>query len=328
MRGRKDCSSTSNPLNGALREAPAAHARGPADKEGATTIQFVDYPTLALVLALSLINYAVRFARWAVYLGDPRRPVPAGRHFAIYLAGFALTPTPSKAGEALRAFYLRPFGIGYGRCLAMLYAERILDVLAISLLATLVITSSGGALRWTALLGVLVSAALLALQHPRVHATVDRALRRARWQRIRNAGPWLRSFRRDVLSLMRPRLVTRGTFLGLVAWGAEGVGLWLIAQALGIDIGMWTAIGIYATATLAGALSFLPGGLGSTEVVMTALLVSGGASVPAAVSATLVCRLATLWFAVAIGAVAWLGITAFSPSPPATPSLPEQTHGQ
>jgi uncharacterized protein (TIRG00374 family) len=272
----------------------------------------------------------VRFVRWAVYLGDPQYPVPAGRHFAIYLAGFALTPTPSKAGEAMRAFYLRPFGISYGRCLAMLYAERVLDVTAVSLLATLIITSASGALRWTALLGALVAAGLLALQHPRVLAFFVHALQRVRWRRLRAAGPWLRSFRHDVMSMMRPRLLVRGILLGLVAWGAEGVGLWLIVQALGIEIGMWTAVGIYATATLAGALSFLPGGLGSTEVVMTALLVSGGASVQAAVSATLICRLATLWFAVAIGAVAWLGIAAFStsPRPAATPSLPEQSNGQ
>ena len=53
---------------------------------------------------------------------------------------------------------------------------------------------------------------------------------------------------------------------------------------------------------LVGSLSFLPGGLGTNEAVMIGLLVMNGLPEVAAVSATLICRLATLWFAVALGA--------------------------
>ena len=67
---------------------------------------------------------------------------------------------------------------------------------------------------------------------------------------------------------------------------------------------METGIGIYAIAVLAGVLSFLPGGLGSTEAVMGVLLVAFGADGSAAVAITLLCRVATLWFAVALGGVA------------------------
>jgi uncharacterized protein (TIRG00374 family) len=55
-----------------------------------------------------------------------------------------------------------------------------------------------------------------------------------------------------------------------------------------------------------GALSFLPGGLGSTEAVMTTLLVAHGFAVGNAVLVTLVCRLVTLWLAVLLGWVAAL----------------------
>lgn len=73
---------------------------------------------------------------------------------------------------------------------------------------------------------------------------------------------------------------------------------------------MMTGVGIYAIAVLAGALSFLPGGLGGTEAVMGVLLVAFGADGATAVAITLLCRLATLWFAVALGglAVAVLGM--------------------
>ena len=61
------------------------------------------------------------------------------------------------------------------------------------------------------------------------------------------------------------------------------------------------AVFVYAIAMLAGALSFMPGGLGGAEAAMVALLVWGGASSPEAVAATVLIRLATLWFAVVLG---------------------------
>ena len=55
--------------------------------------------------------------------------------------------------------------------------------------------------------------------------------------------------------------------------------------------------------TVAGALSFLPGGLGVTEAGMLALLVTFGTGVSrgTAAAATFVTRASTLWFAVALG---------------------------
>lgn len=77
-----------------------------------------------------------------------------------------------------------------------------------------------------------------------------------------------------------------------------------LRREVGVRISVETGIGIYAIAVLAGALLFLPGGLGSTEAVMCVLLVAFGADSPAAVAITLLCRIATLWFAVALGGVA------------------------
>ena len=73
---------------------------------------------------------------------------------------------------------------------------------------------------------------------------------------------------------------------------------------LGADISFSFAIFVYAISMLAGALSFLPGGLGGAEAIMISLLVLKGMAMPAAIAATVFIRLATLWFAVLIGLLA------------------------
>ena len=70
-------------------------------------------------------------------------------------------------------------------------------------------------------------------------------------------------------------------------------------------LSLTTVVGIYAVAVLAGVLSFLPGGLGSTEAVMTALLAARGMPLAQAILLTITFRLMTLWFAVALG---WLAV--------------------
>ena len=65
---------------------------------------------------------------------------------------------------------------------------------------------------------------------------------------------------------------------------------------------------VYGTATIAGAIAMLPGGLGGTELAMRTMLDRlGGVPIAPAAAATLLVRLATLWFAVALGFVAlWI----------------------
>jgi uncharacterized protein (TIRG00374 family) len=106
-------------------------------------------------------------------------------------------------------------------------------------------------------------------------------------------------------SLCRPKLLAMATSIAIPSWACECVGFALIVNAFPgshVDVGL--AMVIYAASTIAGALSFLPGGLGVTEGGMTILLVqSGHIEEPVALAATLLIRLATLWFGVLLGVV-------------------------
>jgi uncharacterized protein (TIRG00374 family) len=123
--------------------------------------------------------------------------------------------------------------------------------------------------------------------------------------RIRSALASLAAALASTRIVLRPGALIRGFAIGLIAWAFEGAGLGILSSmfpATGLNLA--TAIGIYAIAVLIGALSFLPGGLGGTEAVMTALLSANGLTVSQALLVTLTCRLVTLWFAVAVGWIA------------------------
>ncbi|MDP2795446.1 MAG: lysylphosphatidylglycerol synthase transmembrane domain-containing protein [Sulfurisoma sp.] len=253
------------------------------------------------MLALSLVNYLLRFARWQHYLTLLGHRVPWGPSARIYFAGFALTTTPGKMGELLRGVMLKPFGVPLVESTAAFFSERAADLLAILLLCAAVfwLYPNGAPLVAGAL--SFVAAVIVAVQFPGwIHAIDHWAQRRGgRWVALARLCELVLGFR----TCFRWTTLSWALVLGVVAWGAEAVAFHWLLVALGHPLPLALSVFIYAFAMLVGGLSFLPGGLGGSEAVMVALLIANGLPQPVAVSATILCRLATLWFAVALGAI-------------------------
>jgi uncharacterized protein (TIRG00374 family) len=263
--------------------------------------------TLLGVFGLSLCNYFLRVLRWDVYLRAIAPAVPPLRQGLYYVAGFAFTVTPGKLGEAVRGVYLRHHGVGYAQTAAVLLVERLLDLMVVALLALLWLTRDHHGAWFAAGFFAAVAALAVLVSRPSAQARIQAAA-------ARRSGRWARAlefFARslgDAASLLTLPRLAFGLVLGLLAWGAEGVGLYLLVQALGIPLDLAGSVGAYSLAVLAGAASFIPGGLGGAEAAMSLLLGLAGAGTAAALTATVICRLATLWFAVALGALAMLAL--------------------
>ena len=263
----------------------------------------------SLVLALSVLNYLVRFARWQMFLSRLGHRLPGVQHLIYYLSGFAFTVSPAKAGEAVRSIYLREHGVSYSTSIAALFVERLQDLLAMALLASLIVVDSPTYRPLVAGALVLVLALVIAASHRSVPALLERLAVRLRRPRLASGATALVNLLRSSRALLQPRLLLIGTAVGVLSWGGEGLGYYLICQGLHVQISVGLAVGIYALAVLAGSAAFfLPAGIGGMEVVMTTLLVSHGAPLRAAIIATLLCRIATLWFAVVIGIAAAMSI--------------------
>ena len=256
---------------------------------------------LAGLLVLSLVNYLLRFVRWGRYLQLLGVPVPWRINLKVYFSGFALTTSPGKLGEMLRSVLLAEHGVQASASLAAFFAERASDLLSILALTAFGLWAYAPARPIVGLVLVAVLVLLILVQSTALIAAVDRRALKcsAGWTRlIVKCCEILLNFQR----CFGWSAMGMGLALGIVAWLAEALGFWWLLAALGQPLPLTSAVFIYAFAMLIGGISFLPGGLGGSEATMIGLLVLNGLPEPAAVSATLICRLATLWFAVGIGA--------------------------
>jgi uncharacterized membrane protein YbhN (UPF0104 family) len=262
---------------------------------------------MAIALLLSLLNYLLRFVRWHYYLHLLGHRIAVARNLRIYLAGFALTTTPGKAGEMVRSVFLAGDGVSYSASIAAFFSERLSDLMAVVLLAALGLVLYPAGKPFMVAVVVVVAVVMLILHRPQwLHGLRDRFLVRLPGGIARIASGGIDTAL-HAGKLFRWTPLLAGLALGLVAWGAEAYAFYLMAHWMGQPLDLPGATFIYSFAVLAGALSFLPGGLGGAEAVMVALLVLKGVATPTAIALTVLIRLATLWFAVALGVGALLG---------------------
>jgi len=264
------------------------------------------WATAAGALTLAALNYLLRFLKWELYLRRLGVRIPLGDSFGIFLSGFSLTVTPGKVGEVLKSYLLREaHGVPMARTAPIVVAERLTDLVALASLALVGVGALAGGERvaWVALGMVGVAVACVASEKL-AHAVIDLV---GAMPGLGKMAPKLREFYGSTKTLLHPTPLVLATLLSIVAWLCECVAFWLVLRGFaGADASLKLCTFIYATMTIAGALSFLPGGLGVQEIGMVKLLIAQahGVSEPMAAAATFITRLCTLWFAVVIGVVA------------------------
>ena len=262
-----------------------------------------------LVLGLTLFNYCLRFGKWHFYLRQIGvRDLPIRESARLFVGGFPLAVTPGKVGEVLKAVWIQQkTGVPTARGVAVVVAERISDGLAVLLLSTVgVIASPRYWPAFAAVLVMLLGVVIISQIRPLALFLLGVGERLPLVKRFVHA---LREFYEGSFTLFRPGATLLAVGLGMVSWLGEGIGMYVILRGLGVPGGWQTlsaAVFALSFSIVIGAASTLPGGLGASEASiagMLALLLHLPADTAAA--ATLLIRLATLWFGVSLGLVVW-----------------------
>lgn len=235
-------------------------------------------PTMALLGSSAglLAYYFLRAARWHLLLREAGTPTPFARVFeaTAFSVGVAIL-TPASAAEALKVEMLKRNLLtdrvsGY----SSFAAERILDGVVLALFGL------AGAQQAGLFPGSWIPAVLLA-------GGVAGALALAGLMRARG-------YRLGV-----PVLAV--TVLG---WLAIGAGWHLCFRALAIEVSFSGTLTVLALSTILSVVTLVPGGIGVSEVSITALLQLLGVEAALAQAGSLVIRAFGLW-ALVLGLALW-----------------------
>lgn len=263
--------------------------------------------TFFFAVGLASFNYVLRFLKWEFYLRRLHiHDIPKWDSFLIFLSGFVFTITPGKIGEVFKSAVLQStHKVDLARTAPIIVAERLTDVIAV---VTLVVVGSlgfSGGLPWAMAGAVAVTLGLLLVSWPVPIRLLIARLKRGSSLKTRALVPRLETAHASLMMVAHPKALFIPTLLSLIGWGGEGLALNLLLRGFGEPASITLSLFFYSTATLAGALVPVPGGLGVAEGLMQSQLVKlGGVAQGAATGSMLMIRFATLWWAVIVGFIA------------------------
>jgi uncharacterized protein (TIRG00374 family) len=266
------------------------------------------------ILGLTILNYVLRWLKWDYYLRrlDLGNGVSRFDSGLIFVAGLVMSVTPGKLGEVFKSYLLKRVNrTAVTRSAPIVLAERLTDGLAMLLLMGLGLTLYPPARPAFVVLVLATAVGIVVLQNRTLFEAVLGWIERVPLgQRL---APRLLTVYTSTIQLLDWRVLLVSTFLSFVSWGFECIAFYYVLVGLGIEgtaLLLLQATFVFAASTLFGLISFLPGGLGASEVSSVGLLVLlVGMATSAATTATIVIRFGTLWFGVLLGviALAWFG---------------------
>ena len=257
---------------------------------------------LPLLLVLSLLNYFCRFFKWDYYLSVIKVKVSKVDSLSIFMSGLVMSVTPGKMGELLKSYLVKELNqTPVSRTIPVIFAERITDFISLLFLALIGAYVYNYGRSVVIAVSVFFFLVVVIISSKRLALPLLKLLEKGSFLKKHLTG--IHSAYESSYLLLRPVPLIKMTLLSFGSWFFECLGYYLILINFGIDVSLLWATFSYCFATIAGAVTMLPAGLGVTEGSLTFLLIREGAPKEIAVASTFIIRVVTLWFAVLVGII-------------------------
>lgn len=255
-------------------------------------------------LGLAFLNYVIRFTKWHYYLSILEIPLKRSVSFQVFLAGMVMTATPGKFGEVFKSYLVKEInGTPLSKSAPIVLAERLTDFIAFLIMALLGVTLlPDGEIVFGVSVGAVGLILVLVSWKSAAEAIITFS---SRFPVVGSHTDKIRTAYESAYRLIAPLPLLWATFISVFSWFCECLAFYLVLWGFGSPLPLLPATFIYAFGTIMGALLMTPGGIGPTEGTIGGLLIVLQ-HVPngIAASATLIIRICTLWFAVAVGLIA------------------------
>jgi glycosyltransferase 2 family protein len=259
---------------------------------------------LPVLLLCSICNYLVRFSKWDYYLKIINVKISKIDSLSVFMSGLIMSVTPGKMGELLKAYLLKELtGTSISKTAPIIFVERITDFVSLMLIALAGAYYYNYGRTIAVIVALFFFIVIVFLSNRKIALPVLKLMERNAF--LNKHLSKIHVAYESSYQMLSPLPLLKMTVVSLFSWFFECLGYYLILRnfPLNVHIALFWSTFSYCFATIIGAVSMLPGGLGVTEGSLTFMLVKKGISNQYAVASTFIIRAVTLWFAVLIGVI-------------------------
>ncbi len=253
---------------------------------------------LPLMIILVTLAYFVRFIKWNFFLRNVDVHLSLKQNLFVFFSGLSMTITPAKAGEIWKGWLIREInGENLSNTVPVVIVDRVTDVIGLLILSLTGILYYKSGIYVLLVLIILFAAFIIAIKSETISNRLISILETRAGRYSGDIKDMHETFKRSLAS----KYLVGMSLLAVLAWFLECLSIFFVIQGFGQSISLVLSIFLYSFASIVGAVSLIPGGLGVAEATLSGLLVIFGFSSSIAVGAALIIRLGTLWYGAILG---------------------------
>ena len=256
------------------------------------------WTSLFALFALTTMNYLIRFLKWDFFLKQAGVHLNLKDNLYVFFSGLSMIITPGKIGEIWKGWLIKEIdGAELNKTVPVVIVERITDVLGLAILSLFGILYYRESGYYILALLLIFAGFFVTIKSKTISNRIISMLE----HKMRRYAENIKTMHRTFENTMEPKGLIGMSFLSAFAWFFECIGMYLVILGFKEYISITQATFIFSFASLAGAVSMIPGGLGVAEVTMSGLLQFFGLAPTTSVGVALIVRFGTLWYGAIMG---------------------------
>lgn len=259
---------------------------------------------IPLVLLANFGFVLIRSIRQKLFLDQLNMRISLVNNIFFHMAGLALAVTPGGAGEMIKSYFLNnKYNFPYSKTIPMVLIEKYSDLLSvvIIILAMLFFDELLVAQILVIIMSIMLFLTYVIIRKKYIFKKIIPMITKIGILKKINEN--VEVSHQSLSTLLQLRITALSLSVGILAWSIEAFAIYLCFRAFNIEYSFVVSTLLMYTATVIGAISFIPGGLGITETGMLALLVKFGLEKPIASAVILFTRFTSIWFFTMIGII-------------------------
>ena len=271
------------------------------EKFSSNMLQFkIEY--LGIVLALNFSVLVIKGFRQHNILKKLGINVSNKDNLMLYFAGLSMLVTPGGTGQIIKSYFLKnKFGIEISKSFPLVFVERYNDLIAIMTIVTtiLVIIQNYKLLLAVSVIWVIIILIYFIFRWNKVYIKIESIFTKINFLKKRIDG-FSKSYK-GLQTTTSKKMMIENWMFSIVAWCIDAISVYLIFLGFNQNLDLIYTTFVMYTSLLIGFITFLPAGLGVTELSVIGLLTSKGIEISLVTSIIIMIRLTSIWFATIIG---------------------------
>ncbi|MBI5680178.1 MAG: flippase-like domain-containing protein [Methanobacterium sp.] len=268
-----------------------------------SAIEKFNWIFIPVMIILTTIAYFIRFIKWNFFLKSVGVHLNLKDNLFVFFSGLGMIITPAKVGEIWKGWLIKDInGESLSKTVPVVIIDRVTDLIGLIILSLLgILYYKEGSYIIIALI-VIFTLFFVAVRSKKVSDIVISVLEKRAGKYSKDIKTMHTTFEQT----MQPKNLVGMSFLSVFAWFFECLALYFVIIGFGQSISLIISTFVFSFASLAGAVSMIPGGLGIAEATTSGMLQYFGLTSTISVGVAIIIRFGTLWYGAILGFLVYL----------------------